>query len=101
MQTLFEYESTLASTPEYRLNRPNGCHSFMAFVEHEEGEDDAVLLERIFSLCNRGSGKEHEQFKVTQIPSLSVGDYVKLGCKRQDLVRTYRCESFGWKLILD
>lgn len=101
MQTLFEYKSNLAYTPEYRIHRPNACHSFMAFVEHEEGEDDTVLLERIFSLCNRGSGKEHKQFEVTEIPSLSVGDIVKLGCKRNDLVRTYRCESFGWKLIID
>jgi hypothetical protein len=96
MQTLFEYQSIYATTPEYRIARPNGCVSFMASVEHDEDEADDFLLERIFALCNHGSGREHEQFKVTPIPSLSVGDYVKLGCRKGDNVRLYRCEPTGW-----
>ena len=99
MQTLFEYQSTIAATPEYRIARPNGCVSFMASVEHDEDETDDFLLEKIFSLCNRGSRHEHPQFEATPMPSLSVGDYVKLGCRKHDIVRLYRCEAYGWTKI--
>ena len=96
MQTPFEYFSTIAATPEYRIARPNACQSFFALVEHDEDESDDFLLERIFSLCNRGSGREHPQFEVSPIPSLSVGDYVKLGLAKDNNARTYLCESRGW-----
>ena len=96
MQTLFEYQSTYAATPEYRIARPNACQSFMASVEHNKQDSDEVLLEKIFALCNRGSGKEHPQFEYVTMPSLSVGDYVKLGCSKGDVVRLYRCEPNGW-----
>ena len=96
MQTLFEYRSELASLPEYRIHRPDACQTFMASVEHKEEDDDEILLETIFSLCNRGSRHEHPQFDQTPIPSLSVGDCVKLGCRKDDIVRIYRCEGQGW-----
>ena len=99
MQTLFEYKSTIAATPEYRIARPNACQSFMASVEHDEGEDDQFLLETIFMLCNRGSRGEHPQFEYISMPSLSIGDYVKLGCRKHDIVRLYRCEAYGWTKI--
>jgi hypothetical protein len=97
MQTLFEYRSELASLPEYRIHRPDACQTFMASVEHKEDDDDEILLETIFSLCNRGSRHEHPQFDQTPIPSLSLGDCVKLGCNyRGEPVRIYRCEAQGW-----
>jgi hypothetical protein len=96
MQTLFEYKSTIAATPEYRKVIPNACHSFMASVEHDEEDEDEILLEKIFTLCNRGSRGEHPQFEYISMPSLSVGDYVKLGCRKNDNARLYRCEANGW-----
>jgi hypothetical protein len=96
MQTLFEYQSTYATTPEYLSVHPDACQSFMASVEHDEWDSDEILLEKIFSLCNRGSRREHPQFEYVTIPSLSVGDYVKLGCRKSDNVRLYRCEANGW-----
>lgn len=99
MQTLFEYQSTYAATPEYLSVHPDACQSFMASVEHDEGESDEILLERIFALCNRGSGKEHPQFEYVTMPSLSVGDYVKLGCRKGDIARLYLCDSYGWTKI--
>jgi len=68
----------------------------MASVRHYEWDSDEILLEKIFFLCNRGSRREHPQFKYVTIPSLSVGDYVKLGCRKGDVVRLYRCEPTGW-----
>ena len=61
MQTLFEYRSEVASTPEYRIHRPDACQTFMASVEHKEedddGEDDDLmsLIDDLVSIVESGN----------------------------------------------
>ena len=96
MQTYVEYTSEATKNPEWRLRVPDGANSFGFFVEHEKDAADEEILEIMFAACNHGSGKENPHFLATRIPSLSVGDVVRIGLKNEK--RFYRCLPFGWAL---
>ena len=97
MRTFFEYTSRTAQDPRYKMDRPNCCDCYSSFVEHDERCSEEEVLEFIFGICNHGSPFETSQFAVTRIPSLSVGDTVKLG--QGHSARVYLCNSFGWTAL--
>jgi hypothetical protein len=97
MQTYVEYTSEATKNPEWRLRVPDGANSFFFFIEHDEDASDEAILEKMFALCNHGSGKEHPHFLVTRIPSLSVNDVAQIGKGNEK--RFYRCMPFGWEKI--
>jgi hypothetical protein len=90
IETLYTYTSEGA----FRAERSN--HTFSSYIKHESVATDEQILELIFAACNHGSGKEDPLFQKSNVPSLSVGDAVALGCP----VRLYRCNAFGWSEIL-
>lgn len=56
---------------------------------------DEELLEQLFRMFNRVDPGDHEEMAARgyHLPSLSVGDRVKLDG------REYRCEPMGWKAV--
>ena len=97
MQTYVEYTSEATKNPQWRVKVPDGVNSFGFFVEHEKDASDETILEIMFAACNHGSMKEHPQFLVTRIPSLSVNDIVQIGTKNEK--RFYRCMPCGWESV--
>lgn len=85
MNTKFEYSS------QYKKD----LGAFSASFDHNDSYSDEMILETIFSMCNYGSRKEHDDFLKSAMPSLSVGDTVVLF----DPLRTYSCKSVGWEQI--